>query len=192
VKVLLNKDPQAITWKAFDPAHPAPDINTVTHNHFHTAPFGVLLNDEVCRLFCKGIQPHKFLRLMGEPSNLHLDKKWTDDQLYDRMKWRVPTTTLRWATQTLFLSDHDTIGPMPDSINTTVSLDKIPVLLNRANIIERTTLPLPTNHQWQQAVTQDHDLKRIAEALNNNTPLKKDSLIEKSWFKEWTGAMTIT
>jgi hypothetical protein len=107
VKVSLNKKPQAITWKAFDPAHPAPDINTATHNHFHTAPFGVLLNDEVCGLFCKGIRPHKFFRLMGEPSNLHPDNKWTDDQSYDRMKWRVPTTTLRWATQTLFLSDHE-------------------------------------------------------------------------------------
>jgi hypothetical protein len=46
-KVSLYKDSQAITQKAFNREHPAPNINTATHNHFHEAPFGVLLNDEV-------------------------------------------------------------------------------------------------------------------------------------------------
>jgi hypothetical protein len=110
--VTLLEDSTTTERPVFDPDHPGPGINRAVTNQFQSAPFGILLNDKVYGSFCRGIRPHEFLRLMGEPTNLHIVNEWTDDKLYDRMTWRTPTTTIQWATQTILLSEHATTGPI--------------------------------------------------------------------------------
>jgi hypothetical protein len=181
--VTLLEDSTTTERSVFDPDHPGPDINRTVANQFQSAPFDILLIDKVHGSFCQGIRPHEFLRLMGESANLHIDNEWTDNKLYDRMTWRTPTTTIQWATQMILLSDHATTGPINETDNQSADTTRLPVLMNRANINEWTTLPLPTVQQWQLAVSQDHDLKRVATALKTRAPLVKNELREKEWHK---------
>jgi hypothetical protein len=146
--VTLLKDSTTTERPVFDPDHPGPDINGAVANQFQSAPFGILLNDEIYGSFCQGIRPHEFLQLMGKPTNLHIVNEWTDDELYNRMTWRTPTTTIQWATQTILLSEHATTGPINATNNQSADTARLPVLMNRANINEWTTLPLPTVQQW--------------------------------------------
>jgi hypothetical protein len=113
----MLKEGQTTTKRVFDPEHPGPSINEATRNQFHEAPFGVLLYDEIYGTFCRGIRPHEFLRLMGEPDDVQANNELTKDESYDRLKWRVPTTTLQWAAQTIFLTELDTVGPVNDPFN---------------------------------------------------------------------------
>jgi hypothetical protein len=183
----MFEEGQTLTKRVFDPEHPGPSIDNATQNQFHEAPFGALLYDEIYGTFCQGIRPHEFLRLMGEPDDIQAENEWTNDEFYDRMKWRVPTTTLQGAAQTIFLTELATVGPVKDLFSQPRGQANLPVLLNRANINKWTTIPLPTKHKWQQATNQDHDLKHIMEAIKSNNPVKKDELNEKAWFTEWKG-----
>jgi hypothetical protein len=183
----MIEEGQTTSKRVFDQEHPGPSIDDAPQNHFHEAPFGILLNNEVYGTFCRGIRPHEFLRLIGEPDNIQAENEWTNDELYDWMKWRVPTTTLQWAVETIFLTELATVGPVNDPFRQSEGQVNAPVLLNRANINEWTTIPLPTKHKWQQTTQQDHDLKYIASAFQTNTPVKKDQLKEKAWFTEWKG-----
>jgi hypothetical protein len=56
------------------------------------------------------------------------------------------------------------------------------VVLNQA-----TTIPLPTDEDWRQAVAKDHDLSQIAQALQDGplNSLSKAELVEKAYFEEW-------
>jgi hypothetical protein len=56
------------------------------------------------------------------------------------------------------------------------------VVLNQA-----TTIPLPTDKDWRQAVAKDHDLSRIVQALQDGplNSLTKAELVEKAYFEEW-------
>jgi hypothetical protein len=153
----MLEEGQTTTKGVFDPDHPGPSIKDATQNHFHEAPFGVLLNDEVDGTFCQGIRQHEFLRLMGEPNDIQAENDWTKDELYDRMKWRVTATTLQWAAQTIFLTKLATVGPVNNPFGPSSEQANIQVLLNRVNINEWTTIPLPTKPKWQQVTLQDHD-----------------------------------
>jgi hypothetical protein len=157
----MLKEGHTMTKQVFDPEHPGPSINDATHNQFHIAPLGVLLYVEIYDTFCRGIRPDEFLRLMGEPGDIQADNEWTNDELYDRLKWRVPTTTLQWAAQTIFLTELATVGPVNDPFSQSRGQANVPVLLNRADINEWTTIHLPTRQKSQQAMNQDHDLKYI-------------------------------
>ncbi len=72
---VITENEQPTKKTVFDPEHPGPSIEAAASNHFHEAPFGVLLHDEVYGTFCRGIRPHEFLRLMGEPDNIHLENE---------------------------------------------------------------------------------------------------------------------
>ena len=65
---------------------------------------------------------------------------------------------------------------------TMISAMQAAVVLNQA-----TTIPLPTDEDWQQATTKDHDLSRIVQALNDGplNTLTKAELVEKAYFEEW-------
>jgi hypothetical protein len=52
---------------------------------------------------------------------------------------------------------------------TMISAMQAAVVLNQA-----TTIPLPTDEDWRQAVATDHDLSRIAQALHDG-PLNSQS-----------------
>jgi hypothetical protein len=183
----MVEEGQNTTKRVFDPGHPGPSIDEATQNHFHESPFGVLLNNEVYSTFCQGIRQQEFLRLMGEPNNIQADNDWTNNKLYDRMKQRVPATTLQWAAQTIFLTKLATVGPVTDPFSPSREPTNIQVLLNRVNINEWMTIPLPTKPNWQQATIQDHDLKGIVTAMQSNTNIKKNGLNETAWFMEWKG-----
>jgi hypothetical protein len=183
----MIEEGQATTKKVFNPEHPGPSIDKAIQNQFHEAPFGLLLYDEIYGTFCQGIQPHVFLRLMGEPEDIQAKNEWANDELYDQMRWRVPATTLQWAAQTIFLTELATVSPVSDPFNQSQGQATVPVLLNRANIDEWTTIPLPTKQKLQQATNRDHGLNYILVAMKSNLPIKKDDLNEKAWFTEWKG-----
>jgi hypothetical protein len=124
--VALLEDSTTTERPVFDPNHPGPDINRAVGNQSQSAPFGTLLKDEVFGSFCRGIRPHEFLRLMGKPVNLHIDNEWMYDELYNRMTWRTPTTTIQWATQTILLSEQATIGPVKEPDNQSADTTRYP------------------------------------------------------------------
>jgi hypothetical protein len=53
------------------------------------------------------------------------------------------------------------------------------VMLNQA-----TTIPLPTCEDWRQAITKDHNLSKIVQALNDGplNSLTKARPVEKAYF----------
>jgi hypothetical protein len=65
---------------------------------------------------------------------------------------------------------------------TMISAMQAAVVLNQT-----TTIPLPTDEDWRQAVAKDHNLSRIVQALKDGplTSLTKAELVEKAYFEEW-------
>jgi hypothetical protein len=65
---------------------------------------------------------------------------------------------------------------------TMISAMQAAVVLNQA-----TTIPLPTDEEWRQAVAKDHDPSRIVQALKDGplNSLIKAELVEKAYFEEW-------
>jgi hypothetical protein len=52
---------------------------------------------------------------------------------------------------------------------------------------QATTIPLPTDEDWRQAINEDHDLSLIVAALQDGLlgSLTKAGLVEKPYFDEW-------
>ena len=65
---------------------------------------------------------------------------------------------------------------------TTISALQAAILLNPT-----TTIPLPMDNDWKQAVQNDHNLSRIIQAIKDGPmgTLTKAELVEKAYFEEW-------
>jgi hypothetical protein len=70
----------------------------------------------------------------------------------------------------------------PYTGRTTISALEAAVILNPT-----TTIPLPKDNDWKQAIQEDHDLSRIVQAIKDRPlgSLTKAEVVDKAYFEEW-------
>jgi hypothetical protein len=61
----------------------------------------------------------------------------------------------------------------------------VALLTQKVGLNPYTTIPTPTEAEWQKATSEDPDLEKIIRANARNITLKKADLIRKEYFSEW-------
>jgi hypothetical protein len=175
-------------FPVYDPSGPAPSIADVkpTQEDFFDGPFGIWLpHDDQQSDTCRPILPHEIPLLLG----------LSDTKTHQLLQAPWPTALHRLRA----VPGHEGLAALFDSLSgaeqqatmkevqpyagpTMISAMQAAVVLNQA-----TTIPLPTDEDWRQAVAADHDLSRIAQALQDGplNSLTKAELVEKAYFEEW-------
>ena len=185
---LRHRDGPANGFPVYDPSGPAPSISHIdpAQEDFFDAPFGIWLpRDDHQSDTCRPVLHHEIPLLLGlSKTNTHalLQAPW-------------PTALQRLRA----VPGHEGLAAILDSLSeaeqqatmqevqpyagmTMISALQAAVVLNQA-----TTIPLPTDEDWRQAISEDHDLSRIVQAIQAGPlgSLTKAELVEKAYFDEW-------
>ena len=175
-------------FPVYESSSPAPSIAhvNIAQEDFFDAPFGIWLpQDDQQRDTCRPVLRHEIPLLLG------LSGTKTHQLL--QAPWPIALQGLR------AVPGHEGLAAVLDSLcgaehqgtmqkvqpyagMTTVSALQAAVVLNPT-----TTIPLPTDEDWRQAIQDDHDLSRIVQAIKDGPigSLTKAELVEKAYFEEW-------
>ena len=175
-------------FPVYDSSSPAPSIAhvNIAQEDFFDAPFGIWLpQDDQQRDTCRPVLRHEIpllLGLSGTKTHQLLQAPWPI--ALQRLRAVPGHEGLAAVLDSLCGADHQ--GTMqkvqPYAGMTTVSALQAAVVLNPT-----TTIPLPTDEDWRQAIQNDHDLSRIVQAIKDGPigSLTKAELVEKAYFEEW-------
>ena len=172
---------------AYDSTGPAPSIEhaIIANEEFFNSPFGIWLpEDDEQGETCRPILQHEIPLLLG------LSENSTHKLL--QAPWPVVLQRLR------AVPGHEGIAAVFDSLSRAEkAAPHAPAPYLGANIAsamqatvvldQATTIPLPTDEEWRQAINEDHDLSKIVAALQDGPlgSLTKAGLVEKAYFDEW-------
>jgi hypothetical protein len=174
-------------YPAYDPNGPAPSVAyPQPHEDFFQAPFAIWIGGRNKR--CRPIRPHELWELIGfeSPSADALTRLHPATALR-----RLRTTPGRHGLAAFFHALHQaeiaasTFLPSNQAIAMTVAVtnndEQEPVGTAQPAIAldPDTTIPLPTDDDWRNAIQADPDTRRIYRAIRHNLPLHRHQLIDK-------------
>jgi hypothetical protein len=182
--------------EVFDTLYPAP---TLDKQRYLTAPFGIVTLDKIYGTCTRGIRPQELLRMHGLNPGRQIWEQTPPEKIWENLEWRAPREIVKWASQTMFLGEKAAqpareLGTLGTEYNearimilraTVTAPGKDKVMIAPATFNEWTTLPLPTDLQWQHATQQDSDLALLTQALKDSTVLDRTKVNKKEIHTEW-------
>jgi hypothetical protein len=192
----------------FDPTYPAPDITLRKEATHGDIEFCITTCDLELSSTARPIRRHELFSIVGFSKELsrHLAlQDWNKARLIARQATprqtvsRIVTTLLATRQEHLNQEYHFTqaVGNFETTIVTEDNLAffcgqekddgmSLPVVASPEVINEWTTLPMPTNEHWKQALMIDHDIAHVITRMEQQLPPLYAALINKSYYSQWS------
>ena len=184
VKYSADAEPRE-GWPAYSIAHPGPDLakaKTINEGRFFGGPaFAIWLQQGNHGPVCRPIRPHELLQCfqLDAQDFAHLSAS-------DVIQLLRPVPGPAGLAYILFAIKRAEELYLYSQVEAFTEADKLDYIDSRTPLYNfvldpATTLPLPSNLQWQEATVQDQDLAHVYQQLIAREPANLALLTEKSY-----------
>ena len=182
-------------WPVYDPAHPAPVVTGDGDHEFGSASFGFLSHTPLMQPCVREASQTEVLRTLGFDD---LDTKAVRHAAAGALDERIPNLPGVQGARAFLLSVQQALAVAPAPTTAPIMvltgvpreswpqanrLDANPIAAMGPALNRWTTIPLPTEHSWQEACKADPDIRRIRDHLTGHYLLERDRLNNPAYWE---------
>ena len=128
---------------------------------------------------------------MGIPTASHKISKDTQqwNNTHDRLRYTTPKQVCQAVLSSLITAEQRAADEFTSQVHQDSEQDKDPQARGRALMTKEvnrwTTIPTPTQDEWNQALQDDPDTRLLITTLKTGLPLDKAKLLNKRYYDEY-------